>query len=318
MTTHKESKIDEELHEGSLLPAIARNNNSNQENNSTVVDAIITTIEMKNTEQNAGQERNGNVDVHDHKIQELRQTTNSKETKLQDNSALESTEKATYFNPYAKLPSQSQPECQTLTNKAKKSEGEYPDICDGKDSNKHAGTDANATMPAKRNASSINIMNISPKKKAAISRNKDPVHLLVEGYAFHDDIIGVAHRKDDGGEAFNLVLRNMLFNKELEDDGFSAYVALRDKSSGKEDKLLTNKDGYPKFLFLSINVHHFNSANEAKDAVLQQCQKLQAVRTAGISQSCSITGFLTQIVQFPYSRLHPIQCTIFSVIHTNL
>ena len=112
------------------------------------------------------------------------------------------------------------------------------------------------------------------------------MHLLVEGYAFHDDIIGVAHRKDDGGEAFNLVLRNMLFNKELEDDGFSAYVALHNKSSGKDDKLLTNKDGYPKFLFLSINVHHFNSVHEAKNAVLEQCQKLQTVRTAVASQFC--------------------------------
>ena len=130
-----------------------------------------------------------------------------------------------------------------------------------------------STTPAKRNMHAVNALRMSSKKP----RSRDSIHLLVEGYAFQDDIVGIAHRRSDGGEAYNLVLRNMLFNKELEDDGFSKYVALRDKSSGKEDKLLTNDNGYPRFLFLSINVHRFENTSEANAAVLEQCETFRSV-----------------------------------------
>ena len=129
MTTQKESKIDEGLDEESLLLSIANNNNENRESNSIVGDAIITSTDTRNNEQNAGQERN------EHKIQKSGQSTSSKQTKPQDNSTTESTEKAAYFNPYAKLPPQLQPECATLAGKAKKAQEEEHSICDGKDSN---------------------------------------------------------------------------------------------------------------------------------------------------------------------------------------
>ena len=101
--------------------------------------------------------------------------------------------------------------------------------------------------------------------------------LKVEGYAFHDDIIGVAHLKHNGEEAFNLTLRNMIYNRELEDEGFSSYVILWDKSSGKKDLALLGDDQYPKYLFLSINVHHFSTTEEAAPVVVEQCEKLRSV-----------------------------------------
>ena len=134
--------------------------------------------------------------------------------------------------------------------------------------------------PAKRSATTFDMSNSAPKKKSANRRSQYPSEMLVEGYAFEDDIIAVAHRRNDGEEAFNLVLRNMVFNKELEDDGFSTYVALRDKSSGKDDRVLENEAGYPRFVFLSINVHHFTTAKEAHPGVLEQCRKLRAVASS--------------------------------------
>ena len=116
-----------------------------------------------------------------------------------------------------------------------------------------------------------------PSKKRNSPRTK-PTSLLVQGYAFHENIIGVAHRKTNGEEAFNLTLRNMIYNHELDAEGFTSYVALRDKSSGHEDKQLLGEDGYPKYLFLSINVHNFDSVEVANEPVLQQCRNMQKVR----------------------------------------
>ena len=135
------------------------------------------------------------------------------------------------------------------------------------------------TTGAKRNTNSINFMNNSPKKRPSTSYNGEPPRMLVEGYAFHDDIIGVTHRRNDGNEAYNLVLRNMVFDKELEEEGFSAYMAMRDKSSGKNDTILLDNKGYPRFIFMSINVHHFNTAFEGREAVKKQCENLRAVST---------------------------------------
>ena len=136
-----------------------------------------------------------------------------------------------------------------------------------------------SATPHKQHSPNINIMNTSRKKGRGLP-GTGPITLLVEGYAFHDDIIGVAHRKSNGDEAFNLTLCNMIFNRELEDEGFSSYVTLRDKSSGQQDLALNGEDGYPRYLFLSINVHHYVNATEANEHVLQQCRKLQMVRTS--------------------------------------
>ena len=136
----------------------------------------------------------------------------------------------------------------------------------------------NISMPTKRKTPNINVMNIGTKKDRKEKQQPQGIKLLVEGYAFHDDIIGVAHRKSNGEEAFNLTLRNMIFNKELEDVGFSVYAALRDTNKGKLDEPLKGSDGYIKYLFLSINIHHFVNTTEAHSAVVTQCEKLHSVR----------------------------------------
>ena len=131
-------------------------------------------------------------------------------------------------------------------------------------------------MPEKHQTPNINIMNTGQKKNKNLPRTTR-MSLKVEGYAFHDDIVGVAHLKQNGEEAFNLTLRNMIYARELEDEGFSSYVSLRDKSSGKKDLALLGDDQYPKYLFLSINVHHFSSIEEAAPVVMEQCEKLHSV-----------------------------------------
>ena len=72
----------------------------------------------------------------------------------------------------------------------------------------------------------------------------------------------------------------MIYNRELEDEGFSSYVSLRDKSSGIKDLALLGNDGYPKCLFLSINIHHFCTTEEAAPLVKEQCEKLHSVSVA--------------------------------------
>lgn len=131
-----------------------------------------------------------------------------------------------------------------------------------------------SSTPPKRKPDNMNVKNSSAKK------GRQNVQLLVEGYAFHDNIVGIAHRKNTGEEAFNLTLRNMIIDKELEEDGFSAYVTLRDKSTGTSDEALTGTNGYPQYLFLSINNHQFSNTSEAASAVIEQCEKLQAVRVS--------------------------------------
>lgn len=177
---------------------------------------------------------------------------------------------------------------------------------------------AKASLP-KRNTEHINIMNSGQKRTKTNVQKDAQIHLLVEGYAFYDDIIGVAHKKTTGEEAFNLTLRNMIIDKELEEDGFSAYATLRDKTTGKNDEPLTGTNGYPKYLFLSINVHHFCNATEAADAVIQQCQKLHAVSVT-IINGCTLTLYITLIISFSVcfccERLPAIQCTIFLATNT--
>jgi len=138
---------------------------------------------------------------------------------------------------------------------------------------------ATISTPTKRKTPNISVMNVVSKKNKKENQQVQGIKLLLEGYAFHDDIIGVAHRKNNGEEAFNLTLRNMIFHKELEDEGFSVYATLRDASSGKLDEPLRGRDGYVKYLFLSINVHHFINTTDAHDAVITQCEKLYSVRT---------------------------------------
>ena len=50
------------------------------------------------------------------------------------------------------------------------------------------------------------IFSIHFQEKKTNSPQTKPTSLLVEGYAFYENIIGVAHRKTNGEEAFNLTL----------------------------------------------------------------------------------------------------------------
>ena len=68
-----------------------------------------------------------------------------------------------------------------------------------------------------------------------------------------------------------------VLTRVLQEEGFSSYVTLRDKNSGKIDDHLCGTDGYPQYMFMSINVHKFNDTKEASDLVLQQCQHLHDV-----------------------------------------
>jgi hypothetical protein len=183
----------------------------------------------------------------------------------------------------------------------------------------------NSSGPPKRKTENINMMNsIKKKGKNEVSRISQ-VRLLVEGYAFHDDIIGVAHKKTTGEEAFNLTLRNMIIDKEMEEDGFNSYVTLRDKSSGILDEPLTGTNGYCKYLFLSINVHHFSNAAEASNAVIQQCQKLQTVRIFTknelsciffVCEYCQLMLYYSKLFLI-FQRLLVIRYTIYLVTNMN-
>lgn len=129
--------------------------------------------------------------------------------------------------------------------------------------------------PAKRRGVRIHTGGKAKKKVPEGKANKISLH--VEGYAFHDDIIGVTHVRPDGEDAYNLSLRNKIIDNTLEDRGFSSFCMLRDKTSGKDDDYLSGADGYPKYIFMSIGIHKFNDAKDASSAVLEQCKNLQEV-----------------------------------------
>ena len=69
----------------------------------------------------------------------------------------------------------------------------------------------------------------------------------------------------------------MVVKETLKDKGFGAYVTLRDPTSGKEDGFLCGLDGYPKYMFMSINCHQFQNASEGAEAVNKQCKILHSV-----------------------------------------
>ena len=131
------------------------------------------------------------------------------------------------------------------------------------------------TMPPKRRG--VRIHDGGKTKRKTMEGKTNKISLHVEGYAFHDDIIGVTHLRPDGEDAYNLSLRNKIIDNTLEDRGFSSFCMLRDKSSGKDDDYLQGTDGYPKYIFMSIGIHKFATAKEASSAVLEQCKQLQEV-----------------------------------------
>ena len=154
------------------------------------------------------------------------------------------------------------------------------------DSSKNIEAPIPRKMPVKREGAAINIMGARRNKKNNNGKNRTNITLRVEGYAFEENVIGVAHVRSDGEDAFNMTLRNLIAQEEIRDSGFSMYVTLRDKESGKEDEHLRGKDGYPKYLFMSINMHKFSTVDEALVPVQEQCSKLLNVCLPVFAKLC--------------------------------
>jgi hypothetical protein len=156
------------------------------------------------------------------------------------------------------------------------------------DNNKENTATNVSNSPPKRTGGKIHAATGSKKKQNRNGNEASKITLKVEGYAFQDDIIGVTHVRSDGEDAFNLTLRNMILSDSLDDKGFSSYVTLRDKNSGKNDDHLFGSDGYPRYMFMSINVHKFNDVQEASAPVLEQCQHLHDVSLYSVMNNSSI------------------------------
>ena len=140
--------------------------------------------------------------------------------------------------------------------------------------------ETNATptsLARKRNGRSTNMMSSARSKKKKKSPMAADAAMQVEGTAFRDDIIGIRHLRSDGEDAFNLTLKNMVVNDELTDKGFSAFVTLRDVTSGKNDEPLRGAEGYPQSMFLSMDRHSFENAKDAQIAVQKQCDIIRSI-----------------------------------------
>ena len=109
---------------------------------------------------------------------------------------------------------------------------------------------------------------------------KTTTNIKLEGYAFEDNIIGVALRRNNGAGYFDIPLREMILRQQLETFGFSTFVTLRDINSGMDDEPFKEHDGSCRYLFLSIGTHNFSTAAEAHSAVITQCEKLFSVSVA--------------------------------------
>jgi hypothetical protein len=106
----------------------------------------------------------------------------------------------------------------------------------------------------------------------------DNADMIIEGFGLQDNIIAVIHRHKNGTYGPPLRLLRLLYDdNKLAPYGFSYCAPLRDKSSGNEDKPLLNNDGSEMYLFLSTDVHHFATVQEAHPAVILQCQKFLEV-----------------------------------------
>ena len=89
------------------------------------------------------------------------------------------------------------------------------------DETKEVPTPSNS--PKKQTGVHVDAMGSTIIKKTK-PPNLSSTTMKVEGYAFHDDIVGVTHRRSDEEDAFNLRLRRMVLQKTLKDKGFGAYV----------------------------------------------------------------------------------------------
>ena len=155
------------------------------------------------------------------------------------------------------------------------------------------------------------------KKKSPMSTNSA---MRVEGYAFKDDVIGVRHLRPDGNDGFNLTLREMVVQGDIKDQGFDAFVTLRDPASGKDDDHLRGTDGYPQFMFISMANHTFQDAAEAANPVDKQCKILHEVRfCAAFYCKFNLFGSIfSPFLTCMSPRLQVTQCTTYSATNMTL
>ena len=167
------------------------------------------------------------------------------------------------------------------------------------DNEKENNTQSVMKPPHKRVGAKIHTP-LNRKKKR--NGREGGITLKVEGYAFQDDIIGVTHIRSDGEDAFNMRLRNMIYSDSLEGVGFTSCVTLRDKNSGKEDEPLVGVDGYPRNMFMCINIHTFKDVEEASEPVLEQCQHLHDVSTHLFNTSQQTRSCYSYLLLFSFAK----------------
>ena len=134
--------------------------------------------------------------------------------------------------------------------------------------------------PPKRKGGGVSIMAMTKKKKK-VEPTVPKQPLRVDGYAFHDNIIGIVHRKNDDEDAFNGTLRNKILQEELHEKHIHAFVTLRDRASGKDDLPLIGEDNFNKIMFLNINTETFSNVNEAHQHVIDKVNTIH-----NVSQVC--------------------------------
>ena len=166
-----------------------------------------------------------------------------------------------------------------VMKKEVKNEEEKLDLKDTESETSSSHSDAItliSTTPPKRKGGGIQIMSVNKKtKKNEPVIPKQP--LRVEGYAFHDNIIGIVHRKNDGEDAFNGTLRNKVLQEQFHDKDIHAFANIRDKSSGKSDLPLVGEDKFNKIIFLNINTEDFSTAAEAHEHVIDKVTTIHNV-----------------------------------------
>ena len=184
--------------------------------------------------------------------------------------------------------------------------------------------------PTKRKGGGLNIMTPTKKKKRG-EANVPKQPLRVEGYAFHDNIIGIRHCKNDDEDAFNGTLRNKIMEEAFHTRNIHAFVTLRDIKSCKEDLPLQGEDGYNKIMFLNINTDVFKNLEQAHKHVIDKVQTIHdfvtdpynnrfGYRYVNVTRESDKTGeqllVLSDVVR--YNDTYRVMCGIYGDTENNL
>lgn len=108
--------------------------------------------------------------------------------------------------------------------------------------------------------------------------------LRVEGYAFHNNMIGIVHLKSHNTDAYNGYIFQKLRRGKLHDNHIGAFARLRDKESGKKDLPLYSTDGSPRIMFFTIDTKAFSDVYQAHNVVIDELSVFHDVSTKCLSQ----------------------------------